>query len=114
MVLPSIGQPVCDSVTEDEQDHLSPVHNGSARPMTADMAIGPKYRPSSERPDCGFMRNNSSAAMIRQPCQTGKRLPLASRSRAFPISRPSIEIVSPLLQTVCPDNANTCLSMGTP
>jgi hypothetical protein len=47
------------------------VQSGSARPTTAVVGSGPKYRPSRESPDCQFMRKTSPPATTRQPCQTG-------------------------------------------
>jgi hypothetical protein len=55
----------------DAHHHSSLVQTGNARPTTADAAIGPKYRPSSESLDCQFMRKSSSSPTTRQPCQTG-------------------------------------------
>src|SRR6516164_312169 len=95
-------------------DHSSSVHTGTALPITADAGIGPKYRPSSESADCQFMTKTSPSAITRHPRQTGSGRPFPSRSCAFPTSMPSTEIVRPFLQTVCPGNANTRLSMGTP
>ena len=97
-------------------EHARSLLPGPHRQRLADDGRGGKIQISAvERmSDCQFMRKTSSVANDATALPDRQGPAAAVAHSASPISIPSTEIVSPVLQTVCPGSASTRLSIGTP